>query len=143
MPKNAATTKEERDSFDSWVNGGKVSDAFRRLHPDAEGAYTYWSVRTGAVSHVRNILRPRLSLLVVVVVRVRFNFCCCRLMGPFVVLCKVRSRSSLLMLRESFILLLHTSMTTGESCLLRGICLSTPATRRSHKSQSRPHALLV
>ncbi|CAM9841926.1 unnamed protein product [Ectocarpus sp. 12 AP-2014] len=48
LPKNAATTKEERDSFDSWVNRGKVSDAFRRLHPDAEGAYTYWSVRTGA-----------------------------------------------------------------------------------------------
>ncbi|CAN0362456.1 unnamed protein product, partial [Ectocarpus sp. 13 AM-2016] len=98
LPKNAATTKEERDSFDSWVNGGKVSDAFRRLHPDAEGAYTYWSVRTGAVSRARTTLRPRVLLLVmVVVVRVHVGqLCCCRLMGHFVVLCIVRSKSTVI-----------------------------------------------
>lgn len=28
---------------------GKVVDAFRRLHPTARGAYTYWSMRTNAV----------------------------------------------------------------------------------------------
>lgn len=49
LVKGAGTTKEERESFDSWMKGGKVVDAFRRLHPDAKGAYTYWSVRTNAV----------------------------------------------------------------------------------------------
>eukprot|EP00752_Nemacystus_decipiens_P006512 g5864.t1 len=48
LPKNSATTKEERDSFGDWMQNGKVSDAFRRLHPEADGAYTYWSVRTNA-----------------------------------------------------------------------------------------------
>lgn len=49
LVKNAGTTKEERESFDSWMKEGKVVDAFRRLHPDAKAAYTYWSVRTNAV----------------------------------------------------------------------------------------------
>lgn len=50
LVKNSGTTKEERDSFGSWLDGGKVADAFRWFHPDASGAYTFWSVRTNAVS---------------------------------------------------------------------------------------------
>ena len=50
LVKGAGTTKEERGSFDSWMKEGGVADAFRRLHPDARGAYTYWSMRTNAVS---------------------------------------------------------------------------------------------
>ena len=49
IKKTAGTTEEERESFYSWLKEGKMVDAFRRLHPDAKGAYTYWSVRTGAV----------------------------------------------------------------------------------------------
>lgn len=49
LPKNSATTKEERDSFGDWMRNGEVSDAFRRLHPEADGAYTYWSVRANGV----------------------------------------------------------------------------------------------
>lgn len=52
LPKNAATTKEERESFGEWMRNGKVSDAFRRLHPQADGAYTYWSVRANNVSEL-------------------------------------------------------------------------------------------
>lgn len=49
LVKNSGTTKEERDSFGSWLEGGKVADAFRWFHPDARGAYTFWSVRANAV----------------------------------------------------------------------------------------------
>ncbi|CAM9332080.1 unnamed protein product [Pylaiella littoralis] len=45
LVKTSGTTKEERDSFGSWLEGGKVADAFRWFHPDARGAYTFWSVR--------------------------------------------------------------------------------------------------
>lgn len=48
--KNSGTTKEERDSFGEWMRNGKLSDAFRRLHPQADGTYTYWSVRANNVS---------------------------------------------------------------------------------------------
>ncbi|CAN0512786.1 unnamed protein product, partial [Scytosiphon promiscuus] len=50
LVKCSGTTEEERNSFGSWLESGKVADAFRRLYPEAEGAYTYWSVRTNAVS---------------------------------------------------------------------------------------------
>ncbi|CAN0317972.1 unnamed protein product, partial [Hapterophycus canaliculatus] len=49
LVKCSGTTDEERHSFGSWLKSGKVADAFRRLYPEAEGAYTYWSVRTNAV----------------------------------------------------------------------------------------------
>ncbi|CAN0588307.1 unnamed protein product, partial [Laminaria digitata] len=49
LVKGAGTTVEERGSFDAWMKEGVVADAFRRLHPDAKGAYTYWSMRTNAV----------------------------------------------------------------------------------------------
>lgn len=35
---------------------GKVVDAFRRLHPTARGAYTYWSMRTNAVRIVVTVI---------------------------------------------------------------------------------------
>ena len=49
---NAGFTKEERAKFDQVVASGLV-DAFRYLHPDAVGAYSWWSYMGGA--RVRNI----------------------------------------------------------------------------------------
>ncbi|KAL3806820.1 hypothetical protein ACHAXA_000893 [Cyclostephanos tholiformis] len=46
LAKSAGTTAEERASFDAQLGAGYV-DAFRRLHPDARGHYTYWSQRAG------------------------------------------------------------------------------------------------
>ena len=57
LVKSAGTTKEERGSFDAWMKEGGVADAFRRLHPDVRGAYTYWSMRTNAVSSRAHLLR--------------------------------------------------------------------------------------
>lgn len=37
---------QERESFTGQLEGGFV-DAFRRLHPDAKGNYSYWSQRAG------------------------------------------------------------------------------------------------
>lgn len=39
-------TPEERASFQQQLDGGFV-DAFRHLHPDAAGHYSYWSQRAG------------------------------------------------------------------------------------------------
>lgn len=44
LPKSAGTTPEERASFQSQLDAGYV-DAFRHLHPDALGHYSYWSQR--------------------------------------------------------------------------------------------------
>ena len=49
---NAGFTKEERAKFDKVVASGLV-DAFRYLHPDAVGAYSWWSYMGGA--RARNI----------------------------------------------------------------------------------------
>ena len=49
---NAGFTKEERAKFDQVVANGLV-DAFRYLHPDAVGAYSWWSYMGGA--RARNI----------------------------------------------------------------------------------------
>lgn len=49
---NAGFTKEERAKFDQVVASGLV-DAFRYLHPDAVGAYSWWSYMGGA--RARNI----------------------------------------------------------------------------------------
>ena len=49
---NAGFTKEERAKFDQVVSSGLV-DAFRYLHPDAVGAYSWWSYMGGA--RARNI----------------------------------------------------------------------------------------
>jgi exodeoxyribonuclease III len=46
LAKSAGTTAEERASFDAQLGLGYV-DAFRSLHPDARGHYTYWSQRAG------------------------------------------------------------------------------------------------
>jgi len=40
--KNAGFTPEEREGADNLVKAGFV-DTFRHLHPDQEGAYTWWS----------------------------------------------------------------------------------------------------
>lgn len=49
---NAGFTKEERAKFDQVVASGLV-DAFRYLHPDAVGVYSWWSYMGGA--RARNI----------------------------------------------------------------------------------------
>jgi exodeoxyribonuclease III len=43
----AGVTKEERESFQHQLDSSGFIDAFRRLHPTAEGCYTYWSQRAG------------------------------------------------------------------------------------------------
>ncbi|KAL7550259.1 hypothetical protein ACHAWF_013493 [Thalassiosira exigua] len=46
LPKSAGTTPQERASFERQQGAGYV-DAFRRLHPEARGHYSYWSQRAG------------------------------------------------------------------------------------------------
>mmetsp|Transcript_17456 Transcript_17456/g.57174 ORF Transcript_17456/g.57174 Transcript_17456/m.57174 type:complete len:399 (+) Transcript_17456:59-1255(+) len=61
IPKSAGTTPEERASFArlvgaAWGQPAEVQepyattlvDAFRHKHPDATGAFSYWSIRAGA-----------------------------------------------------------------------------------------------
>mmetsp|Transcript_24169 Transcript_24169/g.36250 ORF Transcript_24169/g.36250 Transcript_24169/m.36250 type:complete len:134 (-) Transcript_24169:32-433(-) len=45
--KQAGCTLAEKESFSRQLEAGYV-DAFRALHPNAEGQYTYWSQRTFA-----------------------------------------------------------------------------------------------
>ena len=44
--KSAGTTPQERASFDRQLSAGYV-DAFRHLHPEGRGHYSYWSQRAG------------------------------------------------------------------------------------------------
>ena len=46
LDKQAGLTPEERVSFQEQLDAGFV-DAFRELHPDKQGHYTYWSQRAG------------------------------------------------------------------------------------------------
>jgi exodeoxyribonuclease III len=46
LSKQAGITPEERASFQAQLDSGFV-DAFRRLHPTAQGHYSYWSQRAG------------------------------------------------------------------------------------------------
>jgi len=46
VPKSAGTTPQERESFGQLLEAGFV-DGFRKMHPEALGAFTYWSVRAG------------------------------------------------------------------------------------------------
>jgi exonuclease III len=46
LAKQAGTTPEERQSFQDMLDSGFV-DAFRKLHPTAQGHYSYWSQRAG------------------------------------------------------------------------------------------------
>jgi len=50
--KNAGFTDEEREGLSNLLAEGFL-DSFRHLHPDEEGAYSWWSYRAGARS--RNI----------------------------------------------------------------------------------------
>lgn len=45
--KNAGFTPEERDKFSTLLEAG-FTDTFRYLHPDLEGAYSWWSYRFNA-----------------------------------------------------------------------------------------------
>lgn len=42
--KNAGFTDEEREKFTQLLSAG-FTDTFRSLHPDEEGAYSWWSYR--------------------------------------------------------------------------------------------------
>lgn len=42
----AGVTQQERHSFQAQLDAGYI-DAFRKLHPEAKGHYTYWSQRAG------------------------------------------------------------------------------------------------
>ncbi len=42
--KNAGFSDEEREKFSTLLSAG-FTDTFRRLHPDLEGAYSWWSYR--------------------------------------------------------------------------------------------------
>ncbi|KAL7455433.1 hypothetical protein ACHAWC_006973 [Mediolabrus comicus] len=46
LAKSAGTTPQERASFDRQLSAGFI-DAFRHLHKDAKGHYSYWSQRAG------------------------------------------------------------------------------------------------
>eukprot|EP00747_Dinoflagellata_sp_TGD_P079819 gnl/TRDRNA2_/TRDRNA2_160653_c0_seq3.p1 gnl/TRDRNA2_/TRDRNA2_160653_c0~~gnl/TRDRNA2_/TRDRNA2_160653_c0_seq3.p1 ORF type:complete len:408 (-),score=77.27 gnl/TRDRNA2_/TRDRNA2_160653_c0_seq3:44-1213(-) len=46
VAKSAGTTPQERASFTQLLDAGFV-DGFRHIHPEALGAFTYWSVRAG------------------------------------------------------------------------------------------------
>ncbi|CAB9501972.1 lyase [Seminavis robusta] len=46
LDKQAGLTPQERASFQAQLDAGFV-DAFRHLHPNAKGHYTYWSQRAG------------------------------------------------------------------------------------------------
>lgn len=46
VPKSAGTTAEERESFGKLLDSG-FKDSFSLRHPEAMGAFTYWSVRAG------------------------------------------------------------------------------------------------
>jgi len=46
IAKSAGTTPQERESFGRLLTSGFV-DGFRHFHRDAQGAFTYWSVRAG------------------------------------------------------------------------------------------------
>jgi len=46
IPKSAGTTPQERESFSKLLESG-FKDGFALRHPEALGAFTYWSVRAG------------------------------------------------------------------------------------------------
>ena len=46
LAKTAGVTEQERISFQAQLDAGYV-DAFRHLHPEAKGHYSYWSQRAG------------------------------------------------------------------------------------------------
>lgn len=46
VPKTAGSTPEERASFTEFLDEMKYVDAFRYLHGDVLGHFTYWSMRT-------------------------------------------------------------------------------------------------
>jgi exodeoxyribonuclease III len=46
LAKQAGVTEQERVSFQEQLDAGYI-DAFRKLHPEAKGHYSYWSQRAG------------------------------------------------------------------------------------------------
>ena len=46
LDKQAGVTLQERASFQEQLDAGYI-DAFRKLHPEAKGHYSYWSQRAG------------------------------------------------------------------------------------------------
>lgn len=47
IPKSAGLTPRERESFGKMLEELELLDAFRSLHPDATGCFSFWSTRSG------------------------------------------------------------------------------------------------
>jgi len=47
VPKSAGCTPRERAAFGALLASGPFVDCFRQLWPDASGAFSYWSTRSG------------------------------------------------------------------------------------------------
>lgn len=47
ISKSAGTTPKERSAYTQMLDECGLADCFRYFHPDADGVYTYWSVRAG------------------------------------------------------------------------------------------------
>jgi len=47
IPKSAGCTPREREAFGALLADGPYVDCFRQLWPDATGAFSYWSTRSG------------------------------------------------------------------------------------------------
>ena len=47
IPKSAGCTPREREAFGEMLADGPYVDAFRQLHPEAVGCFSYWSTRSG------------------------------------------------------------------------------------------------
>jgi len=62
IAKSAGTTPRERASFGTTLEEVGLADAFRTLHPDAAGCFSYWSTRSGN-QHLNRGLRLDYALL--------------------------------------------------------------------------------
>jgi len=47
IPKSAGCTPREREAFGTLLAEGPYVDCFRHLWPEATGAFSYWSTRSG------------------------------------------------------------------------------------------------
>jgi len=55
LEKNAGLTPGERASFTQMLAECELTDAFRALHPEAQGCFSYWSVRASGRSVNRGL----------------------------------------------------------------------------------------
>ena len=63
IPKSSGTTDEERQSFEERFLKNGFIDSFDYLHPNAEGWFSYWSVRAGNIHKNRGLRLDYVLLL--------------------------------------------------------------------------------